>query len=70
MTQTEVRERLALEIAEKTKDSSIADGSPNGIAAAYLYVAQSYYDKLFYKETYQALQESQKSISVIDVKRF
>jgi transcription initiation factor TFIIB len=41
MTQTEVRvERLALEIAEKTKDSSISDGkAPNGIAAAYLYVA-------------------------------
>lgn len=41
MTQTEVRvERLALEIAEKTKDSTIADGkAPNGIAAAYLYVA-------------------------------
>ena len=41
MTQTEVRvERLALEIAEKTKDSSISDGkSPNGIAAAYLYVS-------------------------------
>ena len=41
MTQTEVRvERLALEISEKTKDSSIADGkAPNGIAAAYLYVA-------------------------------
>jgi len=41
MTQNEVRvERLALEIAEKTKDSSIADGkAPNGIAAAYLYVA-------------------------------
>jgi len=41
MTQTEVRvERLALEIAEKTKDSSISDGKdPNGIAAAYLYVA-------------------------------
>ena len=40
-TQTEVRvERLALEIAEKTKDSNIADGkAPNGIAAAYLYVA-------------------------------
>lgn len=40
-TQTEVRvERLALEIAEKTKDSSISDGkAPNGIAAAYLYVA-------------------------------
>jgi transcription initiation factor TFIIB len=41
MTQTEVRvERLALEIAEKTKDSRITDGkAPNGIAAAYLYVA-------------------------------
>jgi transcription initiation factor TFIIB len=41
MTQTEVRvERLALEIAEKTKDSNIAAGkAPNGIAAAYLYVA-------------------------------
>lgn len=41
MTQTEVRvERLALEIAEKTKDNSIADGkAPNGIAAAYLYIA-------------------------------
>jgi len=41
MTQTEVRvERLALEIAEKTKDNSITDGkAPNGIAAAYLYVA-------------------------------
>jgi transcription initiation factor TFIIB len=41
MTQTEVRvERLALEIAEKTKGSNIADGkAPNGIAAAYLYVA-------------------------------
>lgn len=41
MTQTEVRvERLALEIAEKTRDNSISDGkAPNGIAAAYLYVA-------------------------------
>ena len=41
MTQTEVRvERLALEIADKTKDSGISDGkAPNGIAAAYLYVA-------------------------------
>jgi transcription initiation factor TFIIB len=40
-TQTEVRvERLALEIAEKTKNSNIADGkAPNGIAAAYLYVS-------------------------------
>ncbi len=33
-------ERLALEIAEKTKDTKVTDGkSPNGIAAAYLYVA-------------------------------
>lgn len=41
MTQTDVRvERLALEIAEKTKDNSVSDGkAPNGIAAAYLYVA-------------------------------
>ena len=41
LTSTEVRvERLALEIAEKTKNSSLADGkAPNGIAAAYLYVA-------------------------------
>ena len=41
MTHTEVRvERLALEIAEKTKGNNIADGkTPNGIAAAYLYVA-------------------------------
>jgi transcription initiation factor TFIIB len=41
ITKTDVRvERLALEIAEKTQDSNIADGkAPNGIAAAYLYVA-------------------------------
>ncbi len=41
MTNTEVRvERLALEIAEKTTDSDIVDGkTPNGVAAAYLYVA-------------------------------
>jgi transcription initiation factor TFIIB len=41
MTNTDVRvERLALEIAEKTDDSSVADGkAPNGIAAAYLYIA-------------------------------
>jgi len=41
LTKTDVRvERLALEIAEKTKDRTIADGkAPNGIAAAYLYVA-------------------------------
>ena len=33
-------ERLALEIAEKTKGSPVTDGkTPNGIAAAYLYVA-------------------------------
>ncbi len=41
VTKTEVRvERLAIEIAEKTKHNNIADGkAPNGIAAAYLYVA-------------------------------
>jgi len=41
LTNTDVRvERLALEIAEKTKDNSLADGkAPNGIAAAYLYVS-------------------------------
>ncbi len=41
VTKTDVRvERLALEIAEKTRNSSLADGkAPNGIAAAYLYVA-------------------------------
>ena len=41
LTKTDVRvERLALEIAEKTKDRHLADGkAPNGIAAAYLYVA-------------------------------
>jgi len=40
-TQIDVRvERLAVEIAEKTRDHSLADGkAPNGIAAAYLYVA-------------------------------
>jgi len=41
MTNNETRvERLSLEIAEKTKDRNLADGkAPNGIAAAYLYVA-------------------------------
>ncbi len=41
LSKTDVRvERLALEIAEKTKNNRIADGkAPNGIAAAYLYVA-------------------------------
>lgn len=41
ITHTDARvERLALEIAGKTKDNSIADGkAPNGIAAAYLYIA-------------------------------
>ena len=41
MTNTETRvERLSLEIAEKTKNRNLADGkAPNGIAAAYLYVA-------------------------------
>ena len=41
MTKTDVRvERLALEISQKTKNNNLADGkAPNGIAAAYLYVA-------------------------------
>ena len=41
VTKTDVRvERLALEIAQKTDDQNLADGkAPNGIAAAYLYVA-------------------------------
>ncbi len=41
MTNTDIRvERLALEIAKKTKDRYLSDGkAPNGIAAAYLYVA-------------------------------
>ena len=41
MTNTDVRvERLALEIAEKTKNRNLSDGkSPNGVAAAYLYLA-------------------------------
>lgn len=41
MTQTEMRvQRLALELAEKTGGSGATDGkAPNGIAAAYLYVA-------------------------------
>ena len=41
MTNTDTRvERLSLEIAEKTKDRSLTDGkAPNGIAAAYLYIA-------------------------------
>lgn len=35
-------ERLAAEIAEKTEDHSIADGkAPNGLAAAYLYIAST-----------------------------
>lgn len=40
-THTDVRiERLALEIAEKTKNGKLADGkTPNGIAVAYLYIA-------------------------------
>ncbi len=43
LTNTEVRvERLALELATKTKVSGIADGkTPNGIAAAYLYIASA-----------------------------
>lgn len=41
ITQTDVRvERLALDLAAKTMDSSIVDGkAPNGIAAAYMYIA-------------------------------
>lgn len=41
LTKADVRvERLAIEIAEKTKDHSLADGkAPNGIAAAYLYIS-------------------------------
>ena len=41
ITETEVRvERLALEIADKTKDGNVSDGkAPNGMAAAYLYIA-------------------------------
>ena len=41
MTNTDVKvERLALEISNKTKDSNLSDGkAPNGIAAAYLYIA-------------------------------
>ena len=41
MTNTDTRvERLSLEIADKTKDRNLADGkAPNGIAAAYLYIA-------------------------------
>lgn len=41
LTKTDARvERLALEIASKTKNNNLADGkAPNGIAAAYLYVA-------------------------------
>ncbi|MBM3910501.1 MAG: transcription factor IIB [Thaumarchaeota archaeon] len=41
LTKTDVRvERLALEIAQKTKNNNLVDGkAPNGIAAAYLYVA-------------------------------
>ena len=41
LAKLEVRvERLAAEIAEKTQDHSLADGkAPNGLAAAYLYIA-------------------------------
>lgn len=43
LAKLEVRvERLAAEIAEKTDDHSIADGkAPNGLAAAYLYIAST-----------------------------
>jgi transcription initiation factor TFIIB len=41
MTDTDVRiERLALEIADKTKEGGVSDGkAPNGLAAAYLYMS-------------------------------
>ncbi len=41
LTGTDVKvERLALEIASKTKDMNVSDGkAPNGIASAYLYIA-------------------------------
>jgi len=41
LTKTDIRaERLALEIAEKTKNQSVSNGkAPNGIASAYLYIA-------------------------------
>ncbi len=47
LTQTDVRvERLALEIAEKTRDNHLSDGkAPNGIASAYLYVASILLDQ-------------------------
>lgn len=43
MTQVDTKvERVALEIAEKTKKATITDGkSPHGIAAAYLYIAST-----------------------------
>ena len=43
LARLEVRvERLAAEIAEKTQDHSLADGkAPNGLAAAYLYIAST-----------------------------
>ncbi|MDE1724660.1 MAG: transcription factor IIB [Thaumarchaeota archaeon] len=43
LAKLEVRvERLAAEIAEKTSDHSLADGkAPNGLAAAYLYIAST-----------------------------
>jgi len=41
LTKADVRvERLAVDIADKTSDHSLADGkAPNGIAAAYLYIS-------------------------------
>jgi len=41
LAKLEVRvERLAVELAQKTSDNSLADGkAPNGLAAAYLYIA-------------------------------
>jgi transcription initiation factor TFIIB len=43
LAKLEVRvERLAAEISEKTQDHSLADGkAPNGLAAAYLYIAST-----------------------------
>ena len=73
MTQTEVRvERLALEIAEKTKDNSTFQMENLQMELLqHIYMFHLYYlDKAFYKETFQVLQELQKSLSEIDVKRF
>ncbi len=72
MTQTEVRvERLALEIAEKTKDSTFQmERHQTELQQHICMLHQSYLDKTYFKETFQVLQESQKLLSEIDVKRF